>query len=73
MRKGHPSDCTFRGESMRGSFFKKLLRDTRGATAIEYGLIVALVVIAMIAALSGVADENTGLWATVTSNVVTYM
>ena len=50
---------------MRGTFFKRLLRDNRGATAIEYGLIVSLVVIACIVALRGVADENTGLWATV--------
>ncbi len=55
---------------MRGSqLFQKLLRDTRGATAIEYGLIVALVVIAIIVALQGVADENTGLWAMVTQKV----
>ena len=58
---------------MRGSFFKRLLRNTRGATAIEYGLIVALIVVAMMAALRGVADENTGLWAFVTSNVTTNM
>ena len=58
---------------MRGNFIKKLLRDTRGATAIEYGLIVALVVIAILVSLSSVADQNTGLWAIVTSNVVTYM
>ena len=58
---------------MRGSFFKRLLRDIRGATAVEYGLIVALVVIAMIAALRSVADENNGLWAVVTSKVTTYM
>lgn len=49
--------------------FQRLLRDNRGATAIEYGLIVALLVIAIIAALQSVADENTGLWATVTQKV----
>ena len=53
------------------SFFGKLLRDTRGATAIEYGLIVALIVIAMMAALEGVANENTGLWAIVKEKVTT--
>jgi len=58
---------------MRGHFFKRLLGDTRGATAIEYGLIVALVVIAIIASLQGVANENTGLWAVVTSNVTANM
>ena len=50
-------------------FLGKLLRDTRGATAIEYGLIVALIVIAMMAALQGVANENTGLWAVVKQKV----
>ena len=54
-----------------GLFIGKLLRDTRGATAIEYGLIVSLVVIAMMAALKGVANENTGLWATVKQQVTT--
>ena len=44
---------------------RKLLRDSRGATAVEYGLIVALIVIAMIGALESVANENTGLWARV--------
>ena len=59
---------------MRGSLFiKALLRDTRGATALEYGLIVALIVIAVIVALQGVADENTGLWAVVTQNVAANM
>jgi len=55
---------------MRSSLFmKRILRDERGATAIEYGLIVALIVIAMIGALNGVADENTGLWARVSQNI----
>jgi pilus assembly protein Flp/PilA len=51
------------------AFIRKLLSDDEGATAVEYGLIVALVVIACIAALKGVANENTGLWATVVSKV----
>jgi pilus assembly protein Flp/PilA len=59
---------------MRGSqFMKRLLRDTRGATAIEYGLIVALIVIAIIVAVQGVANETNGLWAVVTSRVTTSM
>ena len=47
----------------------RILRDHRGATAIEYGLIVALIVIAILATLKGVADENTGIWTYVMSNV----
>ena len=61
------------GKSMRGTFFRKLLRDTRGATAVEYGLIVALVVIAIMVSMQSVANENTGLWAIVTRNVVANM
>jgi pilus assembly protein Flp/PilA len=48
---------------------RKILGDSRGATAVEYGLIVALVVIAMIGALESVANENTGLWARVRNAV----
>ena len=55
------------------AFMKKILSDEQGATAVEYGLIVSLIVIAMIGALKGVANENTGLWATVSKNVMKYM
>ena len=59
---------------MRGNqFFKRLLRDNRGATAIEYGLIVALIVIAIIVSVQGVANETNGLWAVVSENVETVM
>ena len=54
-------------------FLKRVLRDDRGATAVEYGLIATLIVIAMMAALRGVADENNGLWATVRNQVETHM
>ncbi|MEO6388492.1 MAG: Flp family type IVb pilin [Croceibacterium sp.] len=48
-----------------------MLGDTRGATAIEYGLIVALIVIAMVAALQGFANANTNMWNLVTQKVTT--
>ena len=55
---------------MRGSqFIRRVLRDDRGATAIEYGLIIALVVIAIIVSVQGVANETNGLWAVVTEKV----
>lgn len=47
----------------------RILRDTRGGTAIEYGLIVSLIVIAMIGALRGLAGENTATWAYVAERV----
>ena len=37
--------------------FLRILRDQRGATAIEYGLIAALVSVAAIAALQGVGSQ----------------
>lgn len=50
-------------------FLKKLLSDDSGATAIEYGLIASLIVIASIGAFDSVANENTGLWAVVSNQV----
>lgn len=38
-------------------FFNKMIRDEDGATAIEYGLIAALIAIAAIAALNSVGGE----------------
>ena len=52
-------------------FGRHLAHDQRGATAIEYGLIAALIVIAMIGALQGVADANSGMWNNVSNKVVT--
>jgi pilus assembly protein Flp/PilA len=37
--------------------FRSILRDAKGATAIEYGLIAALVSVAAITALQGVGDQ----------------
>ena len=45
----------------------KLANDTRGATAVEYGFILALIVLAMMAALSGLASETSSLWEDVAS------
>lgn len=59
---------------MRGNqFIKTLMRDTRGATAVEYGLIISLIVLAMMAALRGVVNETNGLWVTVRENVTAVM
>jgi len=49
----------------------RMLRDRRGATAIEYGLILALVVIAMIVGLTTLADSTTGMWNRVDTKVAT--
>lgn len=39
------------------TFFKNLLRDEQGATAIEYGLIAALIAVAAITAMTAVGGE----------------
>jgi pilus assembly protein Flp/PilA len=42
--------------------FRKMLKDTKGATAIEYGLIAALIAVAAITAMSGLGNQlNTTL------------
>lgn len=38
-------------------YFIALLRNTRGATAIEYGLIAALIAVAAIAAMQGLGNS----------------
>ncbi len=47
----------------------RALRQQRGATAIEYGLILALMVIAMIVGLTALANSTTGMWNTVDTKV----
>nr|WP_206675040.1 Flp family type IVb pilin [Alteripontixanthobacter muriae] len=54
-------------------FLTELGKDNSGATAVEYGLIVSLVVIACISAMSSVADEKYGLWATVSDKTTAVM
>lgn len=44
-------------------------RDRRGATAVEYGLILALVVLAMMSALVGVADVTGNMWGNISTKV----
>lgn len=48
----------------------RLTRDTRAATAVEYGLIVALIVLAMLVAFSTLAGATGGIWSDVSTKVV---
>ncbi len=48
---------------------RRLLQDERGATAVEYALIAALVVISMVAALNNVASTTTNMWNNVSNEV----
>lgn len=47
------------------NFLKHIGNDNSGATAVEYGLIVSLIVIAMIGALQGVAGATIETWSEV--------
>ena len=49
--------------------FWKLLRTARGATAVEYGLIAALIVLACVGAISLTAGSTTRMWGGVQANV----
>lgn len=52
---------------------KDLVDDTSGATAIEYGLILALIAIAIIVAVQNVASTTITMWNTVTNRSVSAM
>lgn len=49
---------------------RKIVRDERGATVIEYGLIISLVVLAMVGALGTVAGTTVNMWNDVSNEVV---
>jgi pilus assembly protein Flp/PilA len=51
------------------NLIRTLTRDRKGGTAIEYGLIAALVVIAMVAAFVELANTTTSMWGNVNSKV----
>lgn len=50
-------------------FLSTLLHDEKGATAIEYGLIISLVVVAMMASLWQVANTTQAMWTGVSKQV----
>jgi len=48
------------GEMMRRLL--RIIKDQQGATAVEYGLILALIFLAMVGALTTVAGTTTNMW-----------
>lgn len=52
-------------------FLARLGRDATGATAIEYGLILALIVVAVMGAIAGLGGGVTGAWGTMANTVQT--
>ncbi len=49
--------------------FRNILGDIRGATAVEYGLILALIFLAMIGALTVLASGTTNIWDNVANEI----
>lgn len=51
------------------AFLRALGTDKKAATAVEYGLIVALIVIAMVASFQELANTTTTMWNNVSTKV----
>ena len=52
------------------SMISRLLQDEQGATAIEYGLLCALIAIAIMGSLTSVADSTLTMWMKVSKNTL---
>ena len=50
-------------------FIRKLIKDKKGATAIEYGLIAALIAVAAIAAMQGLGNQLKTTFGNVTTGM----
>jgi pilus assembly protein Flp/PilA len=55
------------------TMLRRLGADRRGATAIEYGLIVALIAIAMMGGVSALGGGSTGMWGRLSDKVTSVM
>jgi pilus assembly protein Flp/PilA len=55
------------------AFLNSLRQDTRGTSAIEYGIICAMVVIAIVSAVRGLGSQNGGVWANIATKATNAM
>ena len=53
--------------------FYRLMRSTRAATAVEYGLILALIFLAAVTAMTNVANSTGNMWNKVSTAAKTNM
>ena len=51
------------------NLFKRLASDISGATAVEYGLILAMIFLAMLAAIQNFGNETISMWTKVGAKV----
>lgn len=54
-------------------YLRALSAEDRGATAVEYGLIAALIVVAMIGGLKTLGGGSNGMWGRISNTVQTFM
>ena len=62
------SDISPAGNRARAGM-RRVLIDQRGATAVEYGFILAVIVLAMLGALSDVGNVTTSMWNNINAKV----
>ena len=63
----YPGLINARGGTMQRLF--ELSKDQKGATAVEYGLILALIFLAMMGGVVAVGQVTSGMWNNVSSEV----
>jgi pilus assembly protein Flp/PilA len=51
------------------NLWRKLRQDARGATAVEYGLIVSLVVVVIASGITSVGGATGGMWVNIANKV----
>jgi pilus assembly protein Flp/PilA len=66
-----PATKDRRGTNKMLEFIRRIQKCDQGATAVEYGLIVTLIVIAMIPSLGTVANRTQDIWIKVSNEVST--
>jgi pilus assembly protein Flp/PilA len=69
MQVGASASMTWNQGAMTMSKFIKMIRNNKGATAIEYGLIAALIAVAAIGALKSVGSNLSGKFNDVATNL----
>jgi len=67
------ADCSSEpGAGVIFHLLQKLCRSAKGATAVEYGLILALIVIVAMVAIMTLADTTIGMWDDIAENVLAH-
>ncbi len=55
------------------NFLLRLYRDDQAATAVEYAVLLALILMAVISTITALGDSTSGLWATDANQIGTAM